>query len=742
MRSRIPVGNNADISKAQKTKGVVKGAVKGAQGKNVAGAAAGGQVTGAIAGAAQAVLSQTKTRTLAIWALAATGGPFIVFFVAILIISFLLGNAVTATVAGADQAALTSSGASVSALQTLQNVVQNDDTPWTILEATIYYETGVGQSVAQQRGVCPTSSETGSLCPATLDIQPGTLTAGGGSGGSNEGSSPGTSAQSGFDPSVGRNGTVPTVLAATSPDWTSTDTADWDCIRQAESGDNYNASAGAYGVLPSTWASLGLPGTPGEATKTFQDSVALEILNYEGHFYGAWNDLCTDPTSNPADNIAFIPPGVADPSGSGFSASVSTSNATSNSGTSSISPAPIPSLGGVVCPKIPKTKKAPHPPVYYGPYCLLAGTSSTAALNDLTQSSELVAKMTDASFSTAPDGDAIDLTEGVSVSDDGMPIVDEGSSTASTIHADILSALATLPIEHNSTVMDENIYELATSWANGYSPISTSTCSASGGASGSTSITGPSGTDLLSPTQVALADQIVNLAASDGASESTQIAAVDAALALSNLSTAKGIFDDNVTSVSAAVSSFATANANSTASPDAQAVAALGGSISTYTGWIGGATQLVSATSSAVAACGSSVPEVPGGSTVAQAALTYAKSQLGVPYVWGGETPGVGFDCSGLVQWSFGQAGATLPRTAEEQLEYVQTYSTLTTDVADLQPGDLVFFSDNEPGGANHVAIYLGDGNIIQAPETGQNVSYDTLADDMSLGFLGGGPAA
>ena len=163
MRSRIPVGNNADISKTQKTKGVVKGAVKGAQGKNVAGAAAGGQVTGAIAGAAQAVLSQTKTRTLAIWALAATGGPFIVFFVAILIISSLLGNAVTATVAGADQAALTSSGASVSALQTLQNVVQNDDTPWTILEATIYYETGVGQSVAQQRGVRPTSSETGTL---------------------------------------------------------------------------------------------------------------------------------------------------------------------------------------------------------------------------------------------------------------------------------------------------------------------------------------------------------------------------------------------------------------------------------------------------------------------------------------------------------------------------------------------------------------------------------------------------
>lgn len=84
----------------------------------------------------------------------------------------------------------------------------------------------------------------------------------------------------------------------------------------------------------------------------------------------------------------------------------------------------------------------------------------------------------------------------------------------------------------------------------------------------------------------------------------------------------------------------------------------------------------------------------------------------------------------------------SLPRTAEEQFEYVESNSTITTDVSELQPGDLVFFSDNEPGGANHVAIYLGDGNIIQAPQTGQDVSYYTLAGDMSLGFLGGGPAA
>jgi cell wall-associated NlpC family hydrolase len=93
------------------------------------------------------------------------------------------------------------------------------------------------------------------------------------------------------------------------------------------------------------------------------------------------------------------------------------------------------------------------------------------------------------------------------------------------------------------------------------------------------------------------------------------------------------------------------------------------------------------------------------------------------------------------VQYSFAQAGVTLPRVAQAQFDYVKAHSMLTTDVAQLQPGDLVFFSDNEPG-VNHVAIYLGGGNIVQAPQTGSDVSYATLAGDMGLGFLGGGPAA
>jgi cell wall-associated NlpC family hydrolase len=258
-------------------------------------------------------------------------------------------------------------------------------------------------------------------------------------------------------------------------------------------------------------------------------------------------------------------------------------------------------------------------------------------------------------------------------------------------------------------------------------------------------------------TQVTLTDQIVTDAVSDGASQTTQIAAVTAALALSNLSTSPtGIFSNGTTSVASSVASFVAANKSSTLSADAQAAHALGGSISTFTGWIAGATQLVQATSGVTQACGTTVPFVPGGSAAAQSAVTAAEAEIGVPYVWGGgnkkgpsgsasappsQVGEPGFDCSGLVQYSFAQAGVTLPRTAQDQFDYVQSHSTITLTISQLQPGDLVFFSDNEPG-VNHVAIYLGDGNIIQAPTTGQDVSYATLSGDMGLGFVGGGPAA
>jgi cell wall-associated NlpC family hydrolase len=103
----------------------------------------------------------------------------------------------------------------------------------------------------------------------------------------------------------------------------------------------------------------------------------------------------------------------------------------------------------------------------------------------------------------------------------------------------------------------------------------------------------------------------------------------------------------------------------------------------------------------------------------ATGAIAAAKSQLGVPYVWGGESPGVGFDCSGLVQWAWGQAGVRLPRTSGEQFG-----ATTPVSIADLEPGDLLFYG---PDGSDHVAMYVGGGMMIEAPQTGEVVHLTPL---------------
>lgn len=94
-----------------------------------------------------------------------------------------------------------------------------------------------------------------------------------------------------------------------------------------------------------------------------------------------------------------------------------------------------------------------------------------------------------------------------------------------------------------------------------------------------------------------------------------------------------------------------------------------------------------------------------------------ARRFIGVPYVWGGESPS-GFDCSGLVAYTLAHMGITgVPRTSEEQWGWVQRISQ-----SQLQPGDLVF--ESWPGEAppGHVAIYSGGNRIIEAPAPGQNV--------------------
>ena len=111
--------------------------------------------------------------------------------------------------------------------------------------------------------------------------------------------------------------------------------------------------------------------------------------------------------------------------------------------------------------------------------------------------------------------------------------------------------------------------------------------------------------------------------------------------------------------------------------------------------------------------------------------LNAALSRQGMPYVWGAAGP-TSFDCSGLVQWSFAQAGVTMPRVAADQAR-----TGPAVPVSQLQPGDLLFYHTDptDPGYISHVAIYLGDGKMIQAPETGENV--EVVPADTGSEFAG-----
>ncbi|MGI9004884.1 MAG: C40 family peptidase [Streptosporangiaceae bacterium] len=111
--------------------------------------------------------------------------------------------------------------------------------------------------------------------------------------------------------------------------------------------------------------------------------------------------------------------------------------------------------------------------------------------------------------------------------------------------------------------------------------------------------------------------------------------------------------------------------------------------------------------------------------------LVAAKSRLGLPYVWGAAGP-TSFDCSGLVQWSMAQAGVAMPRVAADQAR-----TGPLVPVKDLQPGDLLFYHTDPtaPDYIAHVAIYIGNGQMLQAPEPGMNVEIVTA--DFGAGFAG-----
>lgn len=123
----------------------------------------------------------------------------------------------------------------------------------------------------------------------------------------------------------------------------------------------------------------------------------------------------------------------------------------------------------------------------------------------------------------------------------------------------------------------------------------------------------------------------------------------------------------------------------------------------------------------AIAACGSN-PAVTSSSQSASAgqrAATIALDQVGVPYRYGGSTP-QGFDCSGLVQYSYSRAGVTVPRTTGQLWA-----ESRTVERDDLRAGDILFFSIE--GKMSHVGMYLGEQRFVHAPQSGRNVTVGSL---------------
>jgi cell wall-associated NlpC family hydrolase len=125
-----------------------------------------------------------------------------------------------------------------------------------------------------------------------------------------------------------------------------------------------------------------------------------------------------------------------------------------------------------------------------------------------------------------------------------------------------------------------------------------------------------------------------------------------------------------------------------------------------------GIAQASTAAATAVAAAPVAAPN-----QAAQTVVNTALAQQGKPYAWGGAGPN-SFDCSGLVQYAFAAAGVSMPHSSS-----MQSTLGVPVDRASLQPGDLVFFYSP----VSHVAIYIGNGQIVQASTYGQPVAVTYL---------------
>jgi len=102
----------------------------------------------------------------------------------------------------------------------------------------------------------------------------------------------------------------------------------------------------------------------------------------------------------------------------------------------------------------------------------------------------------------------------------------------------------------------------------------------------------------------------------------------------------------------------------------------------------------------------------------------HAINNIGRPYKWGGDSPSKGFDCSGLIVYTYKKVDIYIPRTTEEQFS-----SGKPVLKKKLKPGDLVFFKNPTAQKVNHVGIFIGENTFVHAPGQGRSVSYAYLTN-------------
>lgn len=387
---------------------------------------------------------------------------------------------------------------------------------------------------------------------------------------------------------------------------------------------------------------------------------------------------------------------------------------------------------------------------------------------------------------------------------------------ARTTMSDFVAALSKLPIEANSKVLDDNIYELASDWGLGQSPggagaLVTTSGMVCGSWDGS-SLTVASGAGTASVIgseqmanaviiahvgqQMGLPDNALQIALGTALQESDLYdlpnASVPASLTNPDLQWGSyspsnppsngasvglfqqqvGIWDNGAATVAEAMNqqwsaqSFYTALEGVPGWQSATTASQMGAvAQDVQRSAYGSAYQYQMPAAATILGAALGVPCQGTGSASGDAATVLAAAERWVgaaPYVWGGGGPSgpsgsatgpagwvgkPGFDCSGLVQYALAQAGIVVPHYSGSggQFSVVQQDGGFTTNISQLQPGDLVFFVGVGDGGTplnpGHVGIYIGNGEMVNAPYTGALVSISPVTQSTAGGFVGGGPA-